>query len=158
MENNIEFISASELPTTEAEEVDVLCVEGGELKRKAGASLGGSNSSTPDLVLHVYDEMAYAASASDFTVEWDYASVRTKLLNGEKVNARIHYRFTQDDLVNESWVDAISVGTTDANSETGSIYVCWLTPYDFTAEPAVPYRFNVLINASGTVEKIYKKS
>lgn len=38
---SIEFISAKDLPTTEAEEVDVLCVEGGELKRKAGASLGG---------------------------------------------------------------------------------------------------------------------
>ncbi len=39
---SIEFISAKDLPTTEAEEVDVLCVEGGELKRKAGASLGGN--------------------------------------------------------------------------------------------------------------------
>lgn len=38
---NIEFISAKDLPTTEAEEVDVLCVENGELKRKAGATLGG---------------------------------------------------------------------------------------------------------------------
>ena len=39
--SNIEFIPASNLPTTEANEVDVLCVENGELKRKAGASLGG---------------------------------------------------------------------------------------------------------------------
>ena len=39
--SNIEFIPASNLPTTEASEVDVLCVENGELKRKAGASLGG---------------------------------------------------------------------------------------------------------------------
>lgn len=45
MSENIEFISASNLPTTEAEEVDVLCVENGELKRKAGATLGGGGGS-----------------------------------------------------------------------------------------------------------------
>lgn len=45
MSENIEFISAADLPTTEAEEVDVLCVENGELKRKAGATLGGGGGS-----------------------------------------------------------------------------------------------------------------
>lgn len=39
---SIEFISAKDLPISEAEEVDVLCVENGELKRKAGANFGGS--------------------------------------------------------------------------------------------------------------------
>lgn len=39
--SNIEFISAKDLPTTESNEVDVLCVEKGELKLKAGASIGG---------------------------------------------------------------------------------------------------------------------
>ena len=38
---NYELIAAKDLPTTDAEEVDVLCVEDGELKRKAGASIGG---------------------------------------------------------------------------------------------------------------------
>lgn len=51
MENR-EFISAANLPTTEAEEVDVLCVEGGELKRKPGASLGG-RATEPDLVIRL---------------------------------------------------------------------------------------------------------
>lgn len=37
-----EFIAAKDLPTTEATEVDVLCVDNGELKLKAGASIGGS--------------------------------------------------------------------------------------------------------------------
>lgn len=41
MANNIELIPASELPVAEGTEVDVLCVENGELKRKEGASLGG---------------------------------------------------------------------------------------------------------------------
>lgn len=40
--SNIEFISVKDLPVSEAEEVDVLCVENGELKRKQGASLGGN--------------------------------------------------------------------------------------------------------------------
>ena len=44
MAKNIEFIAAKDLPTTEAEEVDVLCVDPstGEMRRKPGASLGGS--------------------------------------------------------------------------------------------------------------------
>ena len=41
MSDNINLIPAAELPLTEAEEVDVLCVEGGELKRKAAGNLGG---------------------------------------------------------------------------------------------------------------------
>lgn len=50
---NTEFIAAKDLPTTEAEEVDVLCVEGGELKRKPGASLGGGGGFlTVDIVLN----------------------------------------------------------------------------------------------------------
>lgn len=43
MANNIELIAASELPVAEGTEVDVLCIENGELKRKEGASLGGGS-------------------------------------------------------------------------------------------------------------------
>ena len=43
MAENINLIPASDLPITEAKEVDVLCVENGELKRKAGATLGGGS-------------------------------------------------------------------------------------------------------------------
>lgn len=49
MADNINLIPAAELPLTEAEEVDVLCVENGELKRKAGANLGGGGG----YVIHV---------------------------------------------------------------------------------------------------------
>lgn len=38
---NIEFIAAKDLPVSEAEEVDVLCVVDGELKRKPAEGLGG---------------------------------------------------------------------------------------------------------------------
>lgn len=38
---NLEFISAANLPATEVKEVDVLCVDNGELKRKPAANLGG---------------------------------------------------------------------------------------------------------------------
>lgn len=37
-----ELISAKDLPITEAEEVDVLCVDNGELKRKQAKGLGGA--------------------------------------------------------------------------------------------------------------------
>lgn len=37
-----EFISAKDLPITEAEEVDVLCVDNGELKRKQAKGLGSA--------------------------------------------------------------------------------------------------------------------
>lgn len=39
---NIEFIAAKDLPMTEAEEVNVLCVENGELKLKNASNLGGN--------------------------------------------------------------------------------------------------------------------
>ena len=51
----IEFISAADLPATEAEEVEVLCVENGELKRKPGASLGGGSSY--DMTVRLWWEM-----------------------------------------------------------------------------------------------------
>lgn len=41
MADNINLIPAAELPTTEADEVDVLCVENGEIKRKPAANLSG---------------------------------------------------------------------------------------------------------------------
>lgn len=41
MAENIEFIAANDLPEAEGDEVSVLCLEGGELKQKPGASLGG---------------------------------------------------------------------------------------------------------------------
>lgn len=41
MAENINFISAAELPEATGEEVSVLCLENGAMKQKPGASLGG---------------------------------------------------------------------------------------------------------------------
>ena len=49
MAENINFIPATELPNTYADEVDVLCVENGEMKRKTGTSLGGSFDAVIDM-------------------------------------------------------------------------------------------------------------
>lgn len=52
MSEKIEFIAAKDLPVAEGNEVDVLCMENGELKRKEGTSLG-SNGGDPNLfVVH----------------------------------------------------------------------------------------------------------
>lgn len=71
--DNREFISAANLPTTEAEEVDVLCVEGGELKRKAGASLGGGDW---DAVINTNDYTNFALSFGS------YEALREKAMAG----------------------------------------------------------------------------
>lgn len=42
MAENREFIAAKNLPVTEAEEVDILCVEDGELKRRPAKGFGGN--------------------------------------------------------------------------------------------------------------------
>lgn len=64
MSENINFIPAAELPITAAKEVDVLCVENGELKRKAGANLGGGG-----YVIHVQpDDLIREDSTTEITI------------------------------------------------------------------------------------------
>lgn len=83
--SNIEFIPANELPTTEASEVDVLCVENGELKLKAGASLGGGDAEY-DLILRVvggYDEEAGNNIVIEYeAIQGSYDAVKQKIDNG----------------------------------------------------------------------------
>jgi hypothetical protein len=81
--SNIEFISAKDLPTTESNEVDVLCVENGELKRKAGASLGGGKL----FVLRPEDE--YLADTGIFVNPELYEECE-KQINGESVCSVIY--------------------------------------------------------------------
>lgn len=57
MAENINFISATELPEATGEEVSVLCLENGEMKQKPGASLGGGG----------FMEVEITLSGSDFT-------------------------------------------------------------------------------------------
>lgn len=51
MADNIEFVAAKDLPVSESESVDVLCVDDGELKRKPAANLGGGGGG--GYVIHV---------------------------------------------------------------------------------------------------------
>lgn len=46
MSENINFIPANELPYAEGDEVEVLCLEGDELKRKAAEDLSGGSTVT----------------------------------------------------------------------------------------------------------------
>lgn len=46
MSKNINFITANELPIAEGEQVEVLCLEGAELKRKPADGLGGGSGIT----------------------------------------------------------------------------------------------------------------
>lgn len=81
--SNIEFISAKDLPTTESNEVDVLCVENGEMKRKAGASLGGGK------LFVLREEDLYNADEGICVNPELFAEVE-KQINGESVCSVIY--------------------------------------------------------------------
>lgn len=70
MADNYNLIPAAELPLTEAKEVDVLCVDNGELKRKAGANLGGGGG----YVIHVP-----ADATPDFETPGDDGSLNVNI-------------------------------------------------------------------------------
>lgn len=61
MSEKINFIPANELPVAEGDDVSYLCLEDGEMKRKPGASLGGSQ--TP-LLLDADSAEAYQSDSS----------------------------------------------------------------------------------------------
>ena len=83
MENR-EFISAANLPTTEANEVDVLCVENGELKRKAASGLGGGNYDAVILVNEWYNEPADEYGVT-FTLESGSHEALVNIINSGKM-------------------------------------------------------------------------
>ena len=83
MSENINFISASELPITEGTEVDLLCVENGELKRKAGASLGDSGYDAIITTTDFLDINAYTL------VNGTYEKLKAKLLNNTPPNVNV---------------------------------------------------------------------
>ena len=55
MAENINFISAAELPEATGEEVSVLCLENGEMKQKSGARLGGGGFMEVEITLSNFD-------------------------------------------------------------------------------------------------------
>lgn len=66
MAENINFISATELPEATGEEVSVLCLENGEMKQKPANGLGGGE--TPDMVITVTGHSNTAASNGNYTI------------------------------------------------------------------------------------------
>ena len=81
MAENYNLIPAAELPTTEADEVDVLCVEGGELKRKAAANLGGGG-----YVIHVpAEEISTSDEGTMITLSESYDNFMPILASGGSV-------------------------------------------------------------------------
>lgn len=101
--SNIEFIPASNLPTTEASEVDVLCVENGELKLKAGASIGGNTEY--DLILRVvgvFDEESGEDNVLDYEViHGSYDAVKQKIDNVIEPKALVLEEYRVNDLIDK---------------------------------------------------------
>ena len=59
MAENINFISAAELPEATGKEISVLCLENGEMKQKPANSLGGGG----------FMEVEITLSGNDFFLE-----------------------------------------------------------------------------------------
>lgn len=79
MSENIEFISAANLPEAEGDEVNVLCVENGELKQKAASGLG---STVYDIVVRFrpsYDESEDYVTVTAEIISGSYNAVMQKL-------------------------------------------------------------------------------
>lgn len=83
MAESYNLTPAGELPVTEAEEVDVLCVENGELKRKAGAKLGGGGG----YVIHVPESDVESNEEDNISVilTESYDNFASILFNGGSV-------------------------------------------------------------------------
>lgn len=80
---NLEFISAANLPATEAKEVDVLCVDNGELKRQPAANLGGG----------VFDiELILSEWIAPSTINFShtYAQIKKAIDDGKLVRCIAH--------------------------------------------------------------------
>ena len=98
MPENINFISAAELPEATGEEIRVLCLENGEMKQKSGASFGGAE--TPDMVLTVSDTVGAKVTSSNATVTLGSVSaVFDAVRAGRQPIVKIQYRNGADDYV-----------------------------------------------------------
>ncbi len=120
---NIEFIPAKDLPTTEGSEVDVLCVENGELKRKA-ISLGGDPEY--DLILRVvggWDE----ESGNNIVIEYEviqgsYDAVKQKIDNAIEPNVLILEERRDGDYIEKSVYETWTMWYSIASEGIEAIY------------------------------------
>ena len=101
MANNIEFIAANDLPVTEAEEVDVLCVENGEMKRKPAHSLGGGGNC--DLIIigtpEIQDWGSDGWGTGDIALtleKGDFETLKEKIKNHEPISGLYIEEITEE--------------------------------------------------------------
>lgn len=120
---NIEFIPAKDLPTTEGNEVDVLCVENGELKRKA-ISLGGDPEY--DLILRVvggWDEESGNQTVIEYEViQGSYDAVKQKIDNAIEPNVLILEERRDGDYIEKSVYETWTMWYSIASEGIEAIY------------------------------------
>ena len=98
MAENINFISAAELPEATGEEISVLCLENGEMKQKPANGLGGGGFMEVEITLSgsdfysgtatfnkTYDEIKDAIEKGYFVMGWS----KNQQFHGEQY----HYNF-----------------------------------------------------------------
>lgn len=88
MSENREFIAAKDLPITDAESVNVLCVDNGELKLKEGATFGGSGGGGGYVIVLSAEEMDTEESTDTnllFEIAESYDNFMDILYNGGSV-------------------------------------------------------------------------
>ena len=96
MAENRNFISAKDLPVSESEEVDVLVVDDGELKRKPAANLGGGGGEADDEYggFDVVFKAIYQGGTTEIAVvKGSFETVKEKILEDEPVSAFLLYHF-----------------------------------------------------------------
>lgn len=97
MSEKIEFIPAKDLPVAEGDEVDVLCVENGELKRKEGASLGGG-SVAADMIITVNGMSSIALANGNYEItEGSIENVFKAFHEGRYPVLKIRFHYNEND-------------------------------------------------------------
>lgn len=85
---NINFIPAHELPETEAAEVEVLCLDNGQLKRKPAANLGGGNYDVKIRITYEPDEDGVLNPVGEL-LEGSFEAAKQKMDNDRPATALV---------------------------------------------------------------------
>ena len=114
MAENINFISAAELPEATGEEVSVLCLENGEMKQKPANGLGGDVDAVIDL--GIYTDTANLSDLAGGSVPVGTVKmIEAKIAAGEmpKLKGIITYQYY--DMMYKSIFEFTAVGTYGAD-------------------------------------------
>ena len=96
MAENINFISATELPEATGEEISVLCLENGEMKQKPANGLGGGE--TPDMVITVEGHSNTPVNNGNYTItEGNVDAVFAAFRVGRYPILKIRYHYGNND-------------------------------------------------------------